>query len=281
MVDSRPASKGFVRVASECPWPAPIRRLAAYRAAAHSAGDGHRCGPGPLSGGPGARGAAVWGFGGRGAAPGRPEPLYGATEPTGAALGEPPSRPSREPASRRAAPAGPAAVGSGRAWVESWAYPTRPDRNPNGSGLFSLCSCYRCLNACTGPCRAGWTGAEGQRVGSHDGSMVPAPEPPHCALTGRVSGGRGEALAPISAAGRRRGPGPGGGRARRRRGGDEGVRGRGGVFPPAGGRPSRGDQPAGQVPLGRKGGLCIRPPVPAVSRRPRGASSLPARKNVP
>ena len=32
---------------------------------------------------------------------------------------------------------------------------------------------------------------EGQGVGSHDGSMVPAPEPHLCTLTGRVSGGRG------------------------------------------------------------------------------------------
>ena len=38
-------------------------------------------------------------------------------------------------------------VGGGRAWVESWAYPTRPDRNTNESGCFSLCSCYSCNRA--------------------------------------------------------------------------------------------------------------------------------------
>ena len=46
------------------------------------------------------------------------------------------------------------AVGCGPAWVESWAYPARPDRNPNESGGFSLYSCYRCLDAGTGPYRS-------------------------------------------------------------------------------------------------------------------------------
>ena len=36
------------------------------------------------------------------------------------------------------------AVGGGRAWVESWAYPARPDRSANEPGCFSLYSCYRC-----------------------------------------------------------------------------------------------------------------------------------------
>ena len=84
-------------------------------------------------------------------------------------------------------------------------------------------------------------GRRGKGSGHMMGRWYPPPSPPTVHPTGRVSGGRGEALAPISAAGRRRGPGPGGGRARRRRGGDEGVRGRG-------------------------------------EPRPRGASSLPARE---
>ena len=89
--------------------------------------------------------------------------------------------------------------------------------------------------------RPGGRGRRGKGSGHMMGRWYPPPSPPTVHPTGRVSGGRGEALAPISAAGRRRGPGPGGGRARRRRGGDEGVRGRG-------------------------------------EPRPRGASSLPARE---
>ena len=46
------------------------------------------------------------------------------------------------------------------------------------------------------------------------GRWYPPASPPAVHPTGRVSGGRGEALAAVSAAGRRRGPGPGGGRAR-------------------------------------------------------------------
>ena len=92
--------------------------------------------------------------------------------------------------------------------------------------------------------RPGGRGRRGKGSGHMMGRWYPPASPPAVHPTGRVSGGRGEALAPISAAGRRRGPGPGGGRARRRRGGDEGVRGRG-------------------------------------EPRPRGVSSLPAGKNGP
>ena len=41
----------------------------------------------------------------------------------------------------------PPAVGGGRAWVESWAYPSRTDRKPNKYWGFLLCSCYPCRNA--------------------------------------------------------------------------------------------------------------------------------------
>ena len=62
---------------------------------------------------------------------------------------------------------------------------------------------------------AGWTGAEGKGSGHMMGRWYPLPSPPTVHPTGRVSGGRWRSLgAPISAAGRRRGPGPGGGRAR-------------------------------------------------------------------
>ena len=38
-------------------------------------------------------------------------------------------------------------MAGGRAWVESWAYPARSDRNTNECRGLSLYSCYRCLNS--------------------------------------------------------------------------------------------------------------------------------------